>query len=96
MRCPESFVDTWWIRLASNGIQMHKGHLNDLRVPEARVPGSRDLTGMFTCLVVLQLRAPCERRRSLDMTSIARVGLCSGTLSLTFYTRTGSCCLVRS
>ncbi len=28
VRCLESFVDTWWIRLASNGIQMHKGHLN--------------------------------------------------------------------
>ena len=31
VRCPESFVDTWWIRLAPNGIQMHKGHLNSRR-----------------------------------------------------------------
>ena len=30
VRCPESFVYTWWIRLAPNGIQMHKGHLNPL------------------------------------------------------------------
>ena len=26
MRCPESFVDTWWIRLASYRTHMHKGH----------------------------------------------------------------------
>ena len=37
VRCPESFVDTWWIRLASNGIQMHEGHLNQTNnVPRAQ------------------------------------------------------------
>ncbi len=65
-------------------------------VPDARVPGSRDLTGMYTCLEVLVLRALCERRRSLRMASTAQAGLRGGTLSLTFRTRTGSCGWLRS
>ncbi len=59
------------------------------------MPGTRDLTGMYTCLEVLQLRVPCERRRSLRITSTAQAGLCDGTLLLTFWTRTGSCCRLR-
>ncbi|CAL8468449.1 g7989 [Coccomyxa elongata] len=67
----------------------------NLRVPEARMLGSRDLTGMYAFLEILQLRAPGERCCSLGIASTAQAGLCGGTLSLAYGTRTGSCCRLR-
>ncbi len=55
---------------------------------EARELGTRDLTGMYKCLEILQLRAPFERRCSLRIVSTAQAGLCGGTMSLTYWTRT--------
>ncbi|CAL8470198.1 g9740 [Coccomyxa elongata] len=65
-------------------------------VPEARMPGSRDLTNIYACLEVLQLRAPGERCCNLGIASTAQAGLCGGTLSLAYGTRTtGLCCRLR-